>query len=264
MKNVDKQKFLKKFNILSGIGKSQVLTKGTFKHDLVIDEDYYSLTWHVVPTKHLNFEAIIGTDILEQASLKFTEEGVEFHKYEGGNYQVQKESIRPEAKGSIQEFNCLGVKEFALFNVSFLVLFLFLIVYKAVLHLSVNAEIAISRKSNDADIPKLIKASESEEGNVPEYENHISDENESNGSDNDFDIDSHQMHTIQNNHSQTYKIWSKLDTIPHSSQLMSANIRTTPGVTRYAITLKCICDSIQFNFSKRNQILKEEKNTEEH
>ncbi|GFS73164.1 hypothetical protein NPIL_483891 [Nephila pilipes] len=41
-------------------GKSHVLTKGTFKHDLVIDEDYYSLTCHVVPTKHLNFKAIIG------------------------------------------------------------------------------------------------------------------------------------------------------------------------------------------------------------
>ncbi|GFT85717.1 hypothetical protein NPIL_150941, partial [Nephila pilipes] len=42
----------------------------------------YSLIWHVVPTKHLNFETILGTDILEQASLKFTEKGVEFHKYE--------------------------------------------------------------------------------------------------------------------------------------------------------------------------------------
>ncbi|GFT72206.1 transposon Tf2-9 polyprotein [Nephila pilipes] len=102
-KIVDQQKFSNKYNILSGIGKSNVLTKGSFKHDLVIDEDCYSLTWYVVPTKHLNFEAIIGTDILEQASLKLTEEGVEFHKYEGKNYQDQKESIRPEAKGSIQE-----------------------------------------------------------------------------------------------------------------------------------------------------------------
>ncbi|GFS85206.1 homeotic protein female sterile [Nephila pilipes] len=71
-KNVDQQKFSKKCNILSGKGKSHVFTKGTFKYDLVIDEDYYSLTWHVVQTKQLNFEAIIGTDILEQTSLKFT------------------------------------------------------------------------------------------------------------------------------------------------------------------------------------------------
>ncbi|GFU27645.1 peptidase A2 domain-containing protein [Nephila pilipes] len=81
-KIVDQQKFTKKCNILSGIGKSYALTKGTFKHDLVVDEDRYSLTWHVVPTKHLNFEAIIGTDILEKASLKLTEEGVVFHKHE--------------------------------------------------------------------------------------------------------------------------------------------------------------------------------------
>ncbi|GFS68338.1 peptidase A2 domain-containing protein [Nephila pilipes] len=38
-KIVDQQKFTKKCSILSGIGKSHVLTKGTFKHDLVIDED---------------------------------------------------------------------------------------------------------------------------------------------------------------------------------------------------------------------------------
>ncbi|GFU07900.1 retrovirus-related Pol polyprotein from transposon 17.6, partial [Nephila pilipes] len=102
-KIVDQQKFSKKCNILSGKGILHVFTKGTFKHDLVIDENHYSITWYVVPTKHLYFEAIISTDILEQASLKFTEEGVEFHKYEGKNYQDQKESIRPEAKGSIQD-----------------------------------------------------------------------------------------------------------------------------------------------------------------
>ncbi|GFU30082.1 hypothetical protein NPIL_656271, partial [Nephila pilipes] len=41
---VDQQKFSKKCNILPGIGKSHVLTKGTIKHDLVLDEDRYSLT----------------------------------------------------------------------------------------------------------------------------------------------------------------------------------------------------------------------------
>ncbi|GFS73597.1 hypothetical protein NPIL_42671, partial [Nephila pilipes] len=62
-----------------------------------------TVIWYVVPTKHLNFEVIIGTDILEQASLKFTEDGTEFHKYEGKNNQNQKEIIRPEAKGNIKE-----------------------------------------------------------------------------------------------------------------------------------------------------------------
>ncbi|GFU12309.1 peptidase A2 domain-containing protein, partial [Nephila pilipes] len=62
MKIVDQQKFTKKCNILSGIDKSHVLT---FKQDLVIDEDHYSLTWYVVPTKHLNIEAILGTYTLD-------------------------------------------------------------------------------------------------------------------------------------------------------------------------------------------------------
>ncbi|GFS82660.1 uncharacterized protein NPIL_700711 [Nephila pilipes] len=87
-KIVDQQKFSKKCNILSGIGKSHVLTKDSFEYNFIIDEDRYSLTWYVVPTKLLNFEAIIDTGILEQASLKFTKEGVEFHKYEGKNYRL--------------------------------------------------------------------------------------------------------------------------------------------------------------------------------
>ncbi|GFU20763.1 peptidase A2 domain-containing protein [Nephila pilipes] len=57
IKIVDQQKFTKKCNFLSVIGKSHVLTKGTFKYDLVINEDLYYFTSYVVPTKHLNFEA---------------------------------------------------------------------------------------------------------------------------------------------------------------------------------------------------------------
>ncbi|GFT80516.1 transposon Tf2-6 polyprotein [Trichonephila clavipes] len=50
----------------------------TFK----IDDETYSLTWHVVPTDKLKFEAVIGSDLLEQASISFTKEGVKFNKYE--------------------------------------------------------------------------------------------------------------------------------------------------------------------------------------
>ncbi|GFT94435.1 transposon Tf2-9 polyprotein [Nephila pilipes] len=80
-KIADQQKFSMKCIVLTGIGKSQVLTKGSFEHNFIIDEDHYSLTWHVVPTEHLNFEAVIGADILIQASLNFTQNGVEFHKH---------------------------------------------------------------------------------------------------------------------------------------------------------------------------------------
>ncbi|GFS58263.1 retrovirus-related Pol polyprotein from transposon 17.6 [Nephila pilipes] len=88
-KTVDQQKFSNKCIVLSGISKSQVLTKVSFEHNFFIDEDHYSLTWHVVPTKHLNFEAVIGVDILKQASLNLTQNGVEFHKHEEKAWLMQ-------------------------------------------------------------------------------------------------------------------------------------------------------------------------------
>ncbi|GFT50799.1 RVP domain-containing protein [Trichonephila clavipes] len=47
-----------------------------------IDDENYSLSWHVVPADKLKFEAVIGSDLLEQASISFTKEGVKFNKYE--------------------------------------------------------------------------------------------------------------------------------------------------------------------------------------
>ncbi|GFS37640.1 peptidase A2 domain-containing protein [Nephila pilipes] len=57
-KIVNQQKLSKKYNALSGTGKSHVLTKGSFEHDFVLDEDHYSLTWYIVPKLYLNFEVI--------------------------------------------------------------------------------------------------------------------------------------------------------------------------------------------------------------
>ncbi|GFV09441.1 peptidase A2 domain-containing protein [Trichonephila clavipes] len=57
-------------------------TIGSFEHKFKIDDENYSLTWHVVPTDKLKFEAVIGSDLLEQASINFTKEGVKFNKYE--------------------------------------------------------------------------------------------------------------------------------------------------------------------------------------
>ncbi|GFS95146.1 hypothetical protein NPIL_635691 [Nephila pilipes] len=68
------------------MGKSQVFANGSSELDLVIDEDRYPLTLHILPTKHLNLEAVIDTDILEQTSLKFTEDSVEFLKYGTGSF----------------------------------------------------------------------------------------------------------------------------------------------------------------------------------
>ncbi|GFS79995.1 hypothetical protein NPIL_160491 [Nephila pilipes] len=63
------------------------------------------------------------------------------------------------------------------------------LVCKAVVPLSVSAEIANSRKLSDTDVAKLTEASDMGEENVSEYENHTGEGIESDDSDNDFDID---------------------------------------------------------------------------
>ncbi|GFT78223.1 hypothetical protein TNCV_4335871 [Trichonephila clavipes] len=88
---------LSKINtVLYGLGKTEVITKGSFEYDFVLDRDQYSLTWHVVPTKQLNFEAIIGADILEQDSFNFTQDGVMFHKHEEKAWLMQISGLHPE------------------------------------------------------------------------------------------------------------------------------------------------------------------------
>ncbi|GFT12001.1 retrovirus-related Pol polyprotein from transposon 17.6 [Trichonephila clavipes] len=84
--------------LLTGIGEAQVTTIGSFEHDFKIDDENYSLTWHVVPTDKLKFEAVIGSDLLEQASISFTKEGVKFHKYENHAHlmQISAENLQEE------------------------------------------------------------------------------------------------------------------------------------------------------------------------
>ncbi|GFX30233.1 RVP domain-containing protein [Trichonephila clavipes] len=95
-KIVDHSRLSKINTVLYGLGQTELITKGSFEYDFVLDKDQCTLTWHVVPTKQLNFEAIIGTDILEQASLNFTQEGVMFHKHEAKAYLMQISGVHPE------------------------------------------------------------------------------------------------------------------------------------------------------------------------
>ncbi|GFY20710.1 transposon Ty3-G Gag-Pol polyprotein [Trichonephila clavipes] len=95
-KIVDHSRISKINTVLHGLGQTEVITKGSFEYDFVLDKDQYSLTWHVVPTKQLNFEAIIGTDILGQSSLNFTQEGVMFHKHEEKACLMQISGVHPE------------------------------------------------------------------------------------------------------------------------------------------------------------------------
>ncbi|GFU58772.1 retrovirus-related Pol polyprotein from transposon 17.6 [Trichonephila clavipes] len=79
---MDPTKLSKNKMLLTGIGEAQVTTIGSFEHEFKIDDENYSLTWHVVPADKLKFEAVIGSDLLEQALISFTKEGVKFNKYE--------------------------------------------------------------------------------------------------------------------------------------------------------------------------------------
>ncbi|GFX46498.1 uncharacterized protein TNCV_4549371 [Trichonephila clavipes] len=73
---MDPTKLSKNKMLLTGIGEAHVTTIGSFEHKFKIHDENYSLTWHVVPADRLKFEAVIGSDLLEQASISFTKEGV--------------------------------------------------------------------------------------------------------------------------------------------------------------------------------------------
>ncbi|GBM81746.1 Retrovirus-related Pol polyprotein from transposon 17.6 [Araneus ventricosus] len=68
--------------VLSGLGKYEVKTKGSFQREIELDGQKYSVTWHVVPTPYLEFQAVIGSDILQQAFVGFDRKGVYFRKHE--------------------------------------------------------------------------------------------------------------------------------------------------------------------------------------
>ncbi|GFW16402.1 uncharacterized protein TNCV_442771 [Trichonephila clavipes] len=57
---MDPTKLSKNKMLLTGIGEANVTTIGSFEHEFKIDDENYSLTWHVVPADKLKFEAVIG------------------------------------------------------------------------------------------------------------------------------------------------------------------------------------------------------------
>ncbi|GFW64991.1 retrovirus-related Pol polyprotein from transposon 17.6 [Trichonephila clavipes] len=95
---MDPTKLSKNKMLLTGIGEAQVTNIGSFEHEFKIDDENYSLTWHVVPADKLKFEAVIGSDLLEQASISFTKEGVQFNKYENHAQlmQISAENLQEE------------------------------------------------------------------------------------------------------------------------------------------------------------------------
>ncbi|GFW93548.1 uncharacterized protein TNCV_47511 [Trichonephila clavipes] len=95
---MDPTKLSKNKLLLTGIGEAQVTTIGSFEHEFKIDDENYSLTWHVVPADKLKFEAVIGSDLLEQSLISFTKEGIKFNKYENHAQlmQISAENLQEE------------------------------------------------------------------------------------------------------------------------------------------------------------------------
>ncbi|GFW02675.1 transposon Tf2-9 polyprotein [Trichonephila clavipes] len=98
---IEPSKLSKDIAVLIGLGKHEVKTKGSFQRKIELDGEEYSLTWHVVPTPSLEFQAVIGSDILEQASVCFYKESVQFRKHEDKNCFLQMQVYEAEVEDKI-------------------------------------------------------------------------------------------------------------------------------------------------------------------
>ncbi|GFX30319.1 transposon Tf2-9 polyprotein [Trichonephila clavipes] len=98
---IEPWKLSKDIAILFEMGKYEVKTKGSFQRKIGVDGEECSLTWHVVLTPSLEFQAVIGSDILEQASVCFYKESVKFRKHEDKNCFLQMQVYEAEVEDEI-------------------------------------------------------------------------------------------------------------------------------------------------------------------
>ncbi|GFX55658.1 peptidase A2 domain-containing protein [Trichonephila clavipes] len=98
---IEPSKLSKDIAVLIGLGKYEDKTKGSFQRKIELDGEEYSLTWHVVPTPSLEFQAVIGSDILEQASVCFYKESVQFRKHEDKNCFLQMQVYEADVEEEI-------------------------------------------------------------------------------------------------------------------------------------------------------------------
>ncbi|GFU62963.1 transposon Tf2-9 polyprotein [Trichonephila clavipes] len=98
---IEPSKLSKDISVLIGLGKYEVKTKGSFQRKIELDGEEYSLTWHVVPTPSLEFQAVIGSYILEQASVCFYKESVQLRKHEDKNCFLQMQVYEAEVEDEI-------------------------------------------------------------------------------------------------------------------------------------------------------------------
>ncbi|GFV12752.1 retrovirus-related Pol polyprotein from transposon 17.6 [Trichonephila clavipes] len=98
---IEPSKLSKDISVLIGLGEVRSQNKGSFQRKIELDGEEYSLTWHVVPTPSLEFQAAIGSDILEQASVFFYKESVQFRKHEDKNCFLQMQVYEAEVEDEI-------------------------------------------------------------------------------------------------------------------------------------------------------------------
>ncbi|GFX69771.1 transposon Tf2-9 polyprotein [Trichonephila clavipes] len=101
---IEPSELSKNIAVLFGLGKYEVKTKGSFQRKIELDGENYSLTcvWHVVPTPSLKFQAVIGSYILEQASVCFHKESVQFRKHEDKNSFLQMQVYDAEVEDEVE------------------------------------------------------------------------------------------------------------------------------------------------------------------
>ncbi|GFV66587.1 transposon Tf2-9 polyprotein [Trichonephila clavipes] len=98
---IELSRLSKDIAVLFGLGKYEVRTKESFQRKIELDGEEYSLTWHAVPTPSLEFQAVIGSDILEQASVYLYKKSVQFRKHEDKNCFLQMQVYEAEVEDEI-------------------------------------------------------------------------------------------------------------------------------------------------------------------
>lgn len=78
--NIGSPPLEKSNKLLTGFGFSQTNIVGSFESELIIDEQNFPVTINVVPNTCTHYDLIIGCDVIQQANLSISQNGVKFSK----------------------------------------------------------------------------------------------------------------------------------------------------------------------------------------
>ncbi|XP_074026441.1 uncharacterized protein [Leptinotarsa decemlineata] len=76
--------------IVKGLGEgSRVNTLGSFKKQVMVNDEEFYLEFHVLPIKSTAFKVIVGNNILKEAEVSINEDGIMIYRKEKGNFLMQ-------------------------------------------------------------------------------------------------------------------------------------------------------------------------------